>query len=546
MPTSEPPRPGSPLIGRRAFLSGVVATALAAGCGRDGGGGGDDATAPAGGATGAPPETAASLPPVPPSLPGEVFALGVASGDPQPDSVVLWTRLVSDPLAADGGVPDQPLPVRWEVAADESFADVVASGDTVAEPVLGHSVHIDASGLEPGAGYWYRFAIGDRTSPVGRTRTAPAPGDGDERLRFAVASCQSFQDGYWPAHEHLAREDVDLVLFLGDYIYEDPPDRGAVRTYETPAPTDLAGYRRRYGEYKRDPALLAAHAAGPWVCTWDDHEVVTNYAGLAAAGQGRDEFAERRAAAYQAWYEHMPVRTGPPGADGGLTLHRTLRWGDLVRFHVLDGRQHRSRQVCGRTRDVGRSCDDVADERRSMLGDDQEAWLADALGGSDAVWDVVAQQTVVTRLVLPVGDTEVLNLDQWDGYPAARRRLVDAMREVDNPVVLSGDLHAGCVAVVTDDPDDPSSRARVPEVVSPSISSPFPASVAGLAGAAAGALPNVRYVEAARRGYAVCEVTARALTASFRYVDGVGEPEAGIATLARWRVTAGDPDPRPV
>ncbi|HEX6422803.1 MAG TPA: alkaline phosphatase D family protein [Acidimicrobiales bacterium] len=548
MPTSEPSGPRARVIGRRAFLSGVVATAVAAGCSRDGGD--DGAAMPPGGlADEVPPETAASLPPVPTNLPGDVFALGVASGDPLPGSVILWTRLVHDPLAADGGLPDQPLPVRWAVAADEGFADVVASGDTVAEPALAHAVHIDAAGLEPDTWYWYRFSIGERTSPVGRTRTAPGPGDDVDRLRFAFASCQSYQDGFWPAHRHLADEDVDLLVFLGDYIYEDGPRPSAVRTYESAAPVDLAGYRRRYGEYKLDAALQAAHAHVPWVCTWDDHEVRTNYAAdtpPGAGGTGGDpDFLERRAAAYQAYYEHMPLRVDRPGANG-MILHRSIGWGDLARFYVLDGRQYRNDQACGRVRDVGRGCDEMDDDRRSMLGDDQEVWLQDALAGSEAHWNVVAQQTVVSKLALPVGTAEVLNLDKWDGYPAARRRLVDMLREVDNPVVVTGDLHASCVAVITDDPDDPASDPLVPEIVGTAISSPFPGGVAGLAGAAAEVTPNVLYADADRRGYVVCEVTPGALTASFRYVATTAAREAEVSTGARWSVAAGDPDPRPL
>jgi alkaline phosphatase D len=532
------------VIARRTFLTGVVATALAAGCS-----GGDGDAEPADGLDDVSPETAADLPPVPPSLPAELFALGVASGDPLPDSVILWTRLVSDPLAGDGGLPEAPLPVRWEVAASEAFDDVVASGDAVAEPALAHSVHIDASGLEADTWYWYRFSVGERTSPVGRTRTAPEAGDDAERLRFVFASCQNYQEGYWPAHHEIAAEDIDLVVFLGDYIYEEAPVADQVRTYRSEAPADLAGYRSRYGEYKADPALQAAHAHVPWVCTWDDHEVQNNYAGDVPQSPGATgasgEFHDRRAAAYQAYYEHMPLRVEPPdGPDA--TLYRSVGWGDLARFYVLDGRQYRSDQACDRVRDVGRSCAEMEDDDRSMLGADQEAWLGDALADSDARWNVVAQQTVVSKLALPVGEGEVLNLDQWDGYPAARRRLVDMLREVDNPVVVTGDLHASCVAVVTDDPDDPASDPLVPELVGTAISSPFPGGVAAVAEAAVDITPNVRYADAARRGYVVCDVTPGALTASFRYVATTATREADVSTGARWSIGAGDPDPRPV
>jgi alkaline phosphatase D len=541
LPTSEPTERSTTVIGRRAFLAGVVASALAAGCSRDGAG---DEVGDVVGDT--PPETAVDLPPVPPSLPAELFALGVASGDPLPDAVILWTRLVNDPLTPGGGLPTQPLPVRWEIAASRAFDDVVASGDVVAEPALAHSVHVDATGLEPDTWYWYRFSVGGSVSPTGRTRTAPRAGDEVETLRFAFASCQNYQDGYWPAHDHLAAEDVDVVLFLGDYIYEDGPDPEAVRTCRTAAPVDLDGYRARYGEYKADPALQAAHARAPWVCTWDDHEVESNYAdgepGIASA-VGPAGFADRRAAAYQAYYEHMPVRIEPPEGSE-VTLYRALGWGDLVRFHVLDGRQYRSDQACGTMLDVGLSCDEVADDDRTMLGAEQEAWLADELGDSDATWNVLAQQTVMSRLALTVGTAVGINFDQWDGYPAARRRVVDMLRDVANPLVLTGDIHAALVGVVTDDPDDPTAPAVVPEVVGPSVSSLFPMGLAEVVIDAAEAAPNVFYAEPSRRGYVVCVVTPGSVEATYRYVASTASPKAALEAGPTWVLEAGDPRPR--
>ena len=552
MPSSEPAEPAPPagpvpVIGRRAFLAGLVASAVAAGCSS----GDDDAGAGSGGsgaAGEAPPETGSDLPPVPASLPADVFRLGVASGDPLPDAVMLWTRLLSDPLVDGGGLPDQPLPVRWEVATTAAFDDIVASGDAVAEPALGHSVHVDASGLEPDSWYHYRFSVGEWTSPVGRTRTAPPRGGDVERLRFAFASCQSYQQGYWPAHTWLAQEEgLDLVVFLGDYIYEDAPNPGALRSVQGPAPTDLATYRRRYAEYKADPALQAAHATVPWICTWDDHEVQNNYAGDVPDGTGARPgdggFRERRAAAYQAWYEHMPVRIEPPdGPD--VTVYRSVRWGELARFYVLDGRQYRTDQACDLPSDVGIACAEVADDDRTMLGAEQERWLGRALDDGDATWNVVAQQTILSKITIPAGDLEGLNLDQWDGYPAARRRLVDQLREVDNPVVITGDIHASGVGVITDDPDDPATAALVPELVGTSVSSTFPADLTALVQQAAAASPSIRYVEPSRRGYVVCDVTPEALTADFRYVATTEVPDAGLVPGARWVVAAGDPEPR--
>jgi alkaline phosphatase D len=526
----------------------MAATALAAAGGCSSDNGGDSAGASGGAADGAP-ETAADLPPVPQSLPAEVFALGVASGDPLPDSVILWTRLVNDPLADGGGVPDQPLPVRWEVAADDGFEDVVASGDAVAEPALAHAVHVDASGLEPASWYWYRFSVGSMTSPVGRTRTAPARGDDPRRLRFAFASCQDRQAGYWTAYDHLATEDLDLVVHLGDYIYEGAPDPAALRPAQTPAPTDLAGYRRRLGEYRADPALQAAHARAPWICTWDDHEVRNNYAADVPdqsdeAGLTSHQFLERRAAAYQAYYEHMPVRVDPPdGPD--LRLYRTLAWGGLARFYVLDGRQYRSDQACGAAGDVGVMCPEVEDDGRTMLGPDQEAWLGRRLGESEATWNVLAQQTMVSPMAFPVGDTAAGNLDQWDGYAAARRRLVDQLRDVANPVVITGDIHASGVGIVNEDPDDPASAPLVPELVGTSISSEVPVDLVAVFEATLRAAPAIQYVEAKRRGYVLVSVSEDQLRADFRYVSTTAGSQAEVETGATWVITAGDPVPRP-
>jgi alkaline phosphatase D len=541
---------GATPIDRRAFLAGLVAAGLAAGCsGGDGSGsGGDEGTdrhqgdgdPAAGGNPGT--EPAADLPPLPEDLPNSLFALGVASGDPEADSVILWTRLVADPLADGGGLPAAPVPVRWQVATDERFGVVVAEGDAVAEPAWAHSVHVDARGLDPDTWYWYRFTVGDQQSPVARTCTAPGDFQTPDRLRFAFASCQNRQDGYWGALEHLAAEDVDLVVFLGDYVYEDAPKAAAVRTAETPEPVDLAGYRLRYGEYKRDPLLQAAHARAPWVCTWDDHEVENNYAGEVGVPGGTGGLRDRRAAAYQAYYEHMPVRVDPPdGPDA--TLYRQVDWGGLARFFVLDTRQYRSDQACAVARDLGQACTEVDAGERTMLGEAQETWLGDALGASDARWNVLAQQVVVSKLDIPVGSTELVNLDQWDGYAAARRRLASQLTGVRNPLIVTGDIHASGVAVVTRDPDDPSSGALATELVGTSISSDFPAPFASAVEQAAEVAPAIRYVDARRRGYVVCEVTARELRADFRYVSTVTEERAEIATGGTWVVSDGDAEP---
>ncbi|HEY3140803.1 MAG TPA: alkaline phosphatase D family protein [Acidimicrobiales bacterium] len=533
-------------IDRRAFMAGVVATALAAAaCSSE-----DDAAQSED--TGQPAEdsntTGDSRPALPTDLAAEVFALGVASGDPLPDSVILWTRIVADPLADDGGVGTAPIPVSWEVAADKEFADVVASGDAVAVPLLAHSVHADASALEPDTWYWYRFSVGDRISPVGRTRTTPAKRSSPEKLRFAFASCQNRQAGYWTAHKHLAEENIDLVLFLGDYIYEEAPGAPGPNANRSPAPVDLPTYRARWADYKTDPALQAAHARCPWVCTWDDHEVSNDYADDVAQfadpadQEGRARFLDRRAAAYQAFYEHSPVRLDPPeGPD--YTIYRHVLWGKLAGFYVLDGRQYRSDQACADSAilagtSAGPLCDEAKAEDRTMLGEEQEAWLGDAFEASDARWNVLANQTVMTTVPFASG---IYNLDQWDGYPAARDRLLEQLVDVSNPIVITGDIHLSGVGTIGQQPDDSDAPVAV-EFVGTSISSPFPA--ADLIESTVSSVPEVHYINARQRGYVVCTVTPEETRAEFRFVSTIADPEATVETGATWIVTDGDAVPR--
>jgi alkaline phosphatase D len=524
-------------IGRRSFMAGVVAAAVAAACSN-----GDDDEDRGDRRDG----DGADLPPVPDTLVDEVFALGVASGDPRADSVILWTRLVADPTVPDGAIGTaDPVPVAWEVATDEGFDDVVAGGAAVAEEALAHSVHVEVDGLDPDSWYWYRFTVDGRTSPAGRARTTPADDDDPEVLRFAFASCQNRQDGFWTAHDHLAEEDVDLVLFLGDYIYEGPPEPESVQPCVTAAPSDLPSYRARWAEYKADPALRAAHARAPWVCTWDDHEVGNDYAGDVAYGMAagdeaaRERFLTLRAAAYQAFYEHQPVRLDPPdGAD--LRIYRSVDWGTLARFCVLDGRQYRSDQECGATAVIagaGPLCAAAEADDRTMLGAEQEAWLGEALGSSEARWNVVAQQTVVANVPFAAG---LVNLDQWDGYPAARERLVGQLAGVANPVVITGDIHLSAAGTIESAPGEPVAA----ELVGTSISSSFP--LAEAIEALVSELPNVQYINAHQRGYVVCEVTADELRADFRFVSTTAERGGTVATGVSLVVADGDPVPRPV
>jgi alkaline phosphatase D len=473
-------------------------------------------------------------PPLPPGL----FALGVASGDPWPDGVVLWTRLAPNPLAG-GGMPDTPVAVRWEVAEDERFARVRRTGVAVAEPRLAHSVHVEVDGLRPGREYWYRFRVRGQASPVGRTRTAPAPGERVQRLRFAFASCQDFQAGHYTAYPHIVAEDPDFVAFLGDYIYESGPFPNAFRVHEgTGQPVTLAEYRNRHAQYRTDPDLAAAHAAVPWVVTLDDHELANNWADEDQPdhGIGSDAFRARRVAALQAYYEHMPLRRSalPHGLES--QVYRRLGFGRLASLHVLDTRQYRSIQA--------RNPAEANDPTRSMTGATQEEWLVRGMS-ADARWNLLANQVMWASNDRAAGPQQRFDFDNWDGYRAQRRRLLEffGSGRTNNPVVLTGDRHATWVCDLRPDFDDPSTPVVGAEITGTSLTSGGDISVAAFHAyfdPIMAESPHWKYIDN-RRGYVVCEVTETSLRAALRVVDTIVAPTATVATAARFEVVAGEP-----
>jgi alkaline phosphatase D len=478
------------------------------------------------------------------ALEGPAFTLGVASGDPRPDRVVLWTRLAPFPLEG-GGMPDAPVEVAWDVATDDGFRDVVRKGVATARPSAAHSLHVDVRGLEPASDYFYRFRLGDDISPVGRTRTLPRRDASPERLRLALASCQDYGTGYYTSYRDLADRDVDVVLFLGDYIYEHPIFAFDGRANPTTEAVTLDDYRARYALYHTDPDLQAAHHAVPWVATWDDHDVSNNYAGdTTETGASPDQFRARRAAAYRAWYEHVPVRLAPPrGPD--VRLYREFAFGDLARFFVLDVRQHAAeppcRDVSEPLTDQGPTCPEREDPGRSILGREQQRWLLDALGRADERWSVLAQQVMMAGLnVNPADGPPEYYLDSWDGYPASRRRVLDGLGEADvaSPIVLTGDYHASFVADLRRDPFDTDGRVVATEFVGPAISSiPFATDFREQN-------PHVRYFEP-RNGYATCTVERDQWTTEFRYVTDVRDPQAAVEPGAAFVVERGRPEATP-
>jgi len=463
------------------------------------------------------------------------FTLGVASGDPTPDGVVLWTRLAPDPFAKGGGMEPQAVEVRWQIAADEGMKKIVRQGRAQASPELGHSVHVEADGLEPARTYWYQFECGGVTSPVARTRTAPAFGARPEKLRFAFASCQNWPAGHYAAFRHMAEQDLDLVLHLGDYIYEGRlrPDNGRGQDVPVPVrpePQSLEQYRLRYALYKSDPLLQAAHAAAPFVVTWDDHEVENNYAGdKDQNGSDPAEFLKRRAAAYQAYYEHMPLRKpqAPKGSD--LQLYRRLKYGDLAEFSVLDTRQYRSNQA-NNDKASPRSAE-LLDPSRVMLGAEQEKWLKAGLTASGAVWNVIPQQLFMTQFANYGPKGETFSVDSWDGYAAERNRLMRFLHEakVRNAVVLTGDSHKNLVSDLKLDFDKPDSPTVGVELAGTAISSGgIDPDKAPEWDKRVAAQPHLKWFEGVKRGYVTCTLDRKTYRADYWAVDDVKNAKSPV------------------
>jgi len=424
--------------------------------------------------------------------------------------------------------------VRWEVAADERMRRIVRSGRAVARARDAHAVHVDVRGLEPARTYWYRFrARGSATEPA-RTRTAPDPGAMPGRLRIGQVSCQRIDQGYYTAYADLAEHPLDVVVHLGDYIYES--SGGLVRDHGLAEPVDLDGYRLRYAHYQQDRDLQAAHALAPWVVTWDDHEVENNYTSDApepsSATPDRDSFLRRRAAAYRAWWEHQPVRfDAPTGPD--LRIYRRLRFGRLADLHVLDTRQYRSEQ-CGDGLDVGPRCEAASEPDFTVLGAQQERWLDKGLRQSSTRWNVLANQIVMQQWRFAPGNM-VWNLDQWDGYPAARARVFESLADAGGtPVVLTGDVHSSWVGNLAADLDDPDSTPIGAELVGPGISSAPSSLLAGTIPTVLEQSPHIRWAGGTKRGWVRHVLTPDDWRAEYRLVDDAlveGSPVRSAATF---------------
>jgi alkaline phosphatase D len=494
----------------------------------------------------APAAAAAARRPQRPQFKRDPFLLGVASGYPVSDGMVLWTRVATDPIALDDGAGPDDLEIDFEIADHPGFQRIVRSGRARAEQAFAHSVHLEVRGLRPGRDYFYRFRAGEFTSPVGRTWTAAAPGGELDRLRIAVASCQHYEQGYYHAYQHMVERGTDLILHLGDYIYEGTNDK-PVRQHDRGECRTLEDYRRRHAWYRTDSLLQAAHASCPWLVTHDDHEVDNDY----AAAQSEDPaeqagFLARRAAAYRAYWEHMPLPRSalPRGPDMQLYLSRSF--GDLLALHMLDERQYRSPQACptppkrGGSRVYLDTCPEWADESRTMLGSAQEVWVDAALRKSRARWNFIAQGVVVTQLDEDAGPRERYWNDAWAGYPAARRRLLDSVggSGCANPVILGGDIHAFIAADQRVRPNDAASPIITSELVTTSISSgPPPQRVIDAYNR--GDSPDIFLADGSHRGYLHMTLTPARLEADLVGFDSVREPQATARSLAHFALEDG-------
>jgi alkaline phosphatase D len=469
------------------------------------------------------------------------FKLGVASGEPAADSVVLWTRLAPSPLNADGqgGMANADVTVDWQVSTTDTFATLVTSGTVTARYADAHSVHVVAGGLAPDAEYYYRFRAQGHLSPVGRTRTAPAAGTVGRNLVMAFASCAHYESGYYTAYRRMAEDRPDLILHLGDYIYEGGTGTGGVRAHAGAEIVSLADYRRRYAQYKSDPDLQAAHAIAPWLVVPDDHEVENNYANMvrndSSPALTTAQWTARRTAAYRAYYENMPLRPSQAPTGNSIPLYRRVRWGTLATFHMLDTRQFRDDQACG---DGWKVCAAADSTTRSLTGAAQEAWLLDGLAQHYGTWDILGQQVFFARQFDASG---AASMDAWDGYRASRARIQQGWldRSVRNPLVLTGDVHAAWANDLKADYANSNSATIGTELVCTSITS-------GGNGSAATAIPNVATnphlkFHSGLRGYVRTTISPAQVRADFRAVTTVTEHGAAATTLKSFAILDGQP-----
>ncbi len=477
------------------------------------------------------------------------FKLGVASGVPRSNSVLLWTRLIVDPSDYQCSVETgEPIILRWEVYGDENLQTPIRSGEELTDQSRGHSVRVKVEGLTAGTTYWYRFIVGDAVSDVGRTKTAQEQREMVQAMRFALASCQNFQAGEYAAYKDMLEQDLDFVLFVGDYIYEtNIAESKSLRMHRGVEPKTLEQYRDRYAQYKEDPLLQAAHARYPWILMWDDHEVANDYANdLDPAYTDPQEFLRRRAAAYRAYFEHQPIEIGPQiksSFEATMILNDSYSWGQLAELWTLDCRQFRSYHACSAPKNGGgrvlMKCDELEDKTRTMFGLDQEQWLSRGLKASQKTWKLIAQATQMssTTISTPVGT--LTYTDAWDGYPQARKRFLEDVHQnrITNVVTLGGDVHMNVAANLRVQPNDKSSPIVASEFVTTSVTS------AGLGKGATGLIKannsDILHLQAQERGYALISVTPQDLNCEFRTTTHPAKVDGSFRKQGHYFVDSG-------
>ena len=481
------------------------------------------------------------------------FTLGVASGYPQADAVVLWTRLAPFPAAPQGGLVQPKIAVRWVLAEDEAMTRMVQQGTVNATPQGGYALHVEVQGLQPQRDYFYCFMVGDAVSPVGRTRTLPTLAADNFALRFAYASCQQYEQGFYAAYRHIVADNPDLIIHLGDYIYESSWGTRHVRKHGTLEPQTLDEYRARHALYRSDPDLQRAHAACPWLMIWDDHEVQNDYANDRSQHNApREEFLLRRAAAYQAYYEHMPLPSSmrPRGLDFAMPIHTQIAVGQLAQIYLLDGRQYRSHQVCpsqkkgGGGNVVDETCTERLDPTHTYLGQQQEEWLYKNLRSQQPRWNILAQPTLIAQCDRLIGEGQKFGTDAWDGYPAARQRLIDTLQQAATPnnVAIGGDVHTFYVTALKKDFNRPNSPTVAAEIVGSSVTSQSWAQ--SRTDAVVRENPHILYGNSESRGYVRVHLNEQRLLADLRGVDDVRDAASGCHTLVSYAVERGNPNPQ--
>jgi alkaline phosphatase D len=518
------------------------------------------------------------------------FTLGVASGDCRSRSVIIWTRLAPDPLNG-GGMPDEDVVVKWIVAKDPDFQHIVRKGYTIASKERGHSVHVNVGGLKPDHWYYYRFIIASYESRIGRTRTLPKKNKEIDKLSFAFVSCQEYQFGYYTAYKHLANEEIDFVIHLGDYIYEvgfNNPYLPSVRHHTDEECVTLEQYRNRYAVYQMDEHLQAARAAFPFFHVWDDHEIDNDWATDTPEDwdeQTKAAFVERRISGSKAFYENLPLRNvfvfeddddEDDEEEEGSRLYRRIDFGKLARISLLDCRRNRSDQPCTTGGPQGseapkanppcpEDCPERFDENLMMLGESQEKWLLKNLYKSKSNWNVIASSVWLSQFVYDKRDPrtgavltdsdgktiKLINTDCWDGYPVQRQRILDFIEEksISNFVVVSGDWHVNGAMDIKQNFQQPDSATLGAEFGGVSISSIGPWAPIMQADMDKPGNEHVHYVEGDNlragkdvHGYVICHVNPDEWRTEFRVVDSVRKWDDGqISTDATFEVYDGVP-----